>query len=47
MVINLEKIRDFLERVAVGSAGKVELNYYPERKACTITWKRPRGSYRT
>lgn len=43
MVINLEKIRDFLERVAVGSAGKVELNYYPERKACTITWKRPRG----
>lgn len=43
MDVDCDKIINLLERVTSGNAGKVELNYYPERKACTITWKRPRG----
>ena len=43
MNIDFDKIRNLLERVTSGNAGKVVLDYYPERKSCTITWKRPRG----
>lgn len=43
MVINLEKIQDFLERVTAGGAGEVVANFNSEDGSCTITWKRPRG----
>ena len=43
MNIDFDKIRNLLERVTSGNAGEVVLNYYPESKSCTITWKRPRG----
>lgn len=43
MNIDYDKIRNLLERVTSGNAGEVYINFYPERKTCTITWKRPRG----
>ena len=43
MNIDYDKIRDLLERVTSGNAGEAYINFYHERKTCTITWKRPRG----
>lgn len=43
MDIDYDKIRNLLERVTSGNAGEVYINFYPESKSCTITWKRPRG----
>lgn len=43
MDVDIDKIVSLLERVTSGNAGKVDLNYYPERKACTITWERPKN----
>ncbi len=42
MGVNIGKIVSLLERVTSGNAGVIDLEYHPERKACTITWKRPR-----
>ena len=42
MNVNIDKVTSLLERVTSGNAGVIDLKYYPERKACTITWKRPR-----
>ena len=43
MNVNIDKVASLLERVTSGNAGKVELEFHPERESCTITWKRPRG----
>jgi len=43
MNIDYEKIRNLLERVTSGNAGEAYINFFPERKTCTITWRRPRG----
>ena len=42
MDIDFDKIRNLLERVTAGGAGEVAAILNPERKSCTITWKRPR-----
>ena len=46
MNIDFDKIASLLERVTSGNAGEVYINFHPERKTCTITWKRPRGLLR-
>ena len=43
MNIDYEKIRNLLERVTSGNAGKVVASFNFKAKSCAITWKRPRG----
>ena len=43
MDVNIGKVICLLEKVTSGNAGVIDLEYHPERKTCTITWKRPRG----
>ena len=43
MNIDLDKIESLLERVTSGNAGVLVMDYYPNRKTCTITWKRPKN----
>ena len=43
MNIDYDKIINLLERVTSGNAGVVDLSYCPERKAFTITWRRPKN----
>ena len=43
MNIDFDKIRNLLERVTSGNAGKVVASFNFKAKSCVITWKRPRG----
>ena len=43
MNIDFDKIRNLLERVTSGNAGKVVASFNFKAKSCAITWKRPRG----
>ena len=43
MNIDYDKIRNLLERVTSGNAGKVVAGFKFRDKSCAITWKRPRG----
>ena len=43
MNIDFDKIRNLLERVTSGNAGKVVASFNFKAESCTITWKRPRG----
>ena len=43
MNIDYDKIRNLLERVTSGNAGKVVASFNFKAKSCAITWERPRG----
>lgn len=43
MSIDFDKIRNLLERVTAGGAGKVVASFNFKGKSCAITWERPRG----
>ena len=43
MNIDFDKIRNLLERVTSGNAGKVVASFNFKAESCAITWKRPRG----
>ena len=43
MNIDFDKIRNLLERVTSGNAGKVVASFNFKAKSCAITWKRPKN----